>query len=153
MKAQEIGTRCPRRTASSSVIANATKPQRARVVARTYWRRLAARSCASCASMDVQASMRGKLHPEEVARLEEEAVAGAAELPERERLGLVERGAVAEEEHCPRGRLEREQDVVAEVVGCLRPGGRPVHEERLVGARILEGDLILRSTGRCSGKR
>src|SRR5712692_2434434 len=143
MKAQEIGTRCPRRTASSSVIANATKPQRARVVARTYWRRLAARSCASCASMDVQASMRGKLHPEEVARLEEEAVAGAAELPERERLGLVERGAVPEEEHRPRVRLEGEQDVVAEVVGRLRPGGRSAHDERLAGARILEGDLIL----------
>src|SRR5712692_4286970 len=144
MKTHETGTRCTSRTTSSNASANATTPQRVRVVARTYWRRLAASSWASCASMDVQASMRGKLHPEQVACLEEEAVAGAAELPERERLGLVERGAVSEEEHRPRVRLEGEQDVVAEVVGCLRPGGRPVHEERLVGARILEGDLILR---------
>src|SRR5260370_8313575 len=109
MKVQEIGTRCPRRTASSSVIANPTKPQRARVVLRTYWRRLAARSSASCASMDVQASMRGKLHPEEVARLEEEAVAGAAELPERQRLGLVERGALAAEKHCSPRPLQTKQ--------------------------------------------
>src|SRR5438445_3903318 len=84
------------------------------------------------------------LQPEQVARLEEEAVAGATQAPERERVGLVERGAIAEKEHRPRVRLEGEQDVVAEVVGRLRPGGRPVHEERLAGARVLEGDLILR---------
>src|SRR2546428_6232026 len=83
------------------------------------------------------------LHPEEVARLEEEAVAGPAQAPEGERVGLVERGAVPEEEHCPRVRLEGEQDVVAEVVGRLRPGGRPVHDEWLAGAGILERDLIL----------
>src|SRR3989475_8616519 len=143
MKTHEIGTKRTSRTTSRSAIASPTKPQRVRVSVRTYWRRLAASSCASCASMDVHSSMRGNLHPEQVARLEEKAVAGAAEVPEGERLGLVERGAVAEEEHRSRGRLERKQGVVAEVVGRLRPGGRPVHDERLAGAGILERDPIL----------
>src|SRR2546426_12752929 len=113
MKTHEIGTKRTSRTTSRSAIASPTKPQRVRVSVRTYWRRLAASSCASCASMDVHSSMRGNLHPEQVARLEEKAVAGAAEVPVGERLGVVERGGAAGEEHRSPRRVERKIRVVS----------------------------------------
>src|ERR1041384_8856131 len=55
-------------------------------------------------------------HPEKIAPLDEEPVAGAAQSLEAERIRLVERGAVPEEQHGARRGPVGEENVVAKIV-------------------------------------
>src|SRR5215831_12789727 len=93
---------------------------------------------------------RYRLHPEKIAPLDEEPVAGATQALEAKRVGLVERGAVPEEQHgAGRGPVGKEE-VVAEVVDGAAAGradallrGRVEHE-RCAGARVDERAALLR---------
>src|SRR5690348_2311065 len=172
MNSQLTGTRCTSRTTARSTMAKLTKPQRARVLESTYCRRLDSSSAASCTSTVSTANSPGPgarkelglmsrgrwplrprggsaaLHPEQVARLEEEAVRGAGERLEPEVPGLGEGRAVAEEDHGARDRPVGEQHVVAERVGgepgrgSHPRGGRGVEQDRPAGRRILERILL-----------
>src|SRR6266508_2378661 len=136
MNGQEMGASPASRSAARSDTPAPRKPQRARILARTYWRCLARVSSASCCSRALGPDMREKmggvrgagqsLHPEQVAGLEEKPVRRPGQIPEPEGVGFRERGAVAEEAYRPGQRLVGEQDVVAEVVArdgaCRGPG-------------------------------
>src|SRR6059036_4105056 len=150
MNPQETGTRPSRRTAASSTTAIETNPQRARVLERTYCRCFANCSWASCSARDSGDVMSGNLHPEQVACLEEEPVAAAAQRLECECVGLVERRPVPEKEHGAGRGPVGEEEVVPEIVHdlglglhvCPTAGVEPI--QRLPRARVHQRRLILR---------
>src|ERR1041384_1761253 len=83
-------------------------------------------------------------HAEQVARLQEESVAGAGQAAEVERLGLTERRAVAEEHHGARDRLVGEQEVVPKLGVRAARLPRAVDDQGVAGARIAERIDLLR---------
>src|SRR5881392_2025618 len=131
-------------TAINRTMPNPTKPQRARVLASTYWRCLAYCSWTSwCSRLSACWTTQGNLHPEQVARLQEEPIRGAPQVAEAEGRRLAERGAVPEKEHRARCRLVGEQEVVPEPDGREPRLGQRVNEKRPAAAGIAQTIALL----------